>query len=151
MHHSDRGSQYCSSAYRALQVSYGMKTSMSRKGNCWDNAPTESFFGTPKTESLHHYHFATREQVRQVVFGYIEVFYNRIRRHAKIGNQVPIDFANQQQFAASFKRLARPLNRTPLSPLCRGIRVQFGAEYANNNNSGIVSNMRTLLSAVLTA
>lgn len=95
MHHSDRGSQYCSSAYRALQVSYGMKTSMSRKGNCWDNAPMESFFGTLKTESLHHYRFATREQARQVVFEYIEVFYNRSRRHAKIGNQVPADFANQ--------------------------------------------------------
>ena len=95
MHHSDRGSQYCSSAYRALQASYHMQTSMSRKGNCWDNAPMESFFGTLKTESLHHYRFATREQARQVVFEYIEVFYNRIRRHAKIGNQVPADFASQ--------------------------------------------------------
>jgi len=95
MHHSDRGSQYCSAAYRALQASYGMKTSMSRFGNCWDNAPMESFFGTLKTESLHHYRFATREQARQVVFEYIEVFYNRIRRHAKIGNKVPADFANQ--------------------------------------------------------
>jgi putative transposase len=95
MHHSDRGSQYCSATYRALQASYGMKTSMSRKGNCWDNAPMESFFGTIKTESLHHYRFVTREQARRVVFEYIEVFYNRIRRHAKIGNQVPADFANQ--------------------------------------------------------
>ena len=95
MHHSDRGSQYCSAAYRALQASYGMKTSMSRKGNCWDNAPMESFFGTLKTESLHHYRFATREQARRVAFEYIEVFYNRIRRHAKIGNQIPADFANQ--------------------------------------------------------
>ena len=95
LHHSDRGSQYCSNAYRALQASYGMNTSMSRKGNCWDNAPMESFFGTLKTESLHHYRFATREQARQVVFEYIEVFYNRIRRHAKIGNQVPANFANQ--------------------------------------------------------
>ena len=95
MHHSDRGSQYCSATYRALQASYGMRTSMSRKGNCWDNAPMESFFGTLKTESLHHYRFVTREQTRQVVFEYIEVFYNRIRRHAKISNQVPADFANQ--------------------------------------------------------
>jgi len=95
MHHSDRGSQYCSAAYRALQASYGMKTSMSRKGNCWDNAPMESFFGTLKTESLHHYRFATREQAKRVVFEYIEVFYNRIRRHATIGNQIPADFANQ--------------------------------------------------------
>ena len=95
MHHSDRGSQYCSVAYRALQASYGMTTSMSRKGNCWDNAPMESFFGTLKTESLHHYRFTNREQARQVVFEYIEVFYNRIRRHAKIGNKAPADFANQ--------------------------------------------------------
>jgi putative transposase len=95
IHHSDRGSQYCSSAYRALQASYGMKTSMSRKGNCWDNAPMESFFGTLKTESLHHYRFNTREQARQVVFEYIEVFYNRTRRHATIGNQAPADFADQ--------------------------------------------------------
>ena len=91
MHHSDRGSQYCSQAYRALQVSYGMQTSMSRKGNCWDNAPMESFFGTLKTESLHHYCFTTREEARRVVFEYIEVFYNRIRRHAKINNQSPAD------------------------------------------------------------
>lgn len=100
MHHSDRGSQYCNSAYRALQVSYGMKTSMSRKGNCRDNAPMESFFGTIKTESLHYYCFATREQTKRAVFEYIEVFYNHIRRHAKIGNHAPADFANQQQFAA---------------------------------------------------
>ena len=95
LHHSDHGSQYCSGAYRALQASYGMQTSMSRKGNCWDNAPMESFFGTLKTESLHHYRFATREQARQVVFEYIEVFYNRIRRHAKIGNQAPVNFAKE--------------------------------------------------------
>ena len=95
MHHSDRGSQYCSQAYRSLQVSYGMQTSMSRKGNCWDNAPMESFFGTLKTESLHHYRFATREEARRVVFDYIEVFYNQIRRHATIGNRSPADCAKQ--------------------------------------------------------
>ena len=64
MHHSDRGSQYCSAAYRALQASYGIQTSMSRKANCWDNAPMESFFGTMKTESLHHYRFKTRETAK---------------------------------------------------------------------------------------
>lgn len=95
VHHSDRGSQYCSSAYRALQVIYSIKTSMSRRENCWDNAPMESFFGTLKTESLHHYRFTTREQARKLVFEYIEVFYNRIRHHAKIGNQVHADFTNQ--------------------------------------------------------
>lgn len=60
----------------------------------------ESFFGTLKTECLHHYRFATRGQARQVVFEYIEVFYNRILRHAKVSNQAPADFAHQQQFAA---------------------------------------------------
>jgi putative transposase len=95
LHHSDRGSQYCSQAYRALQQSYGMQTSMSRKGNCWDNAPMESFFGTLKTECLHHYRFATREQAKAVVFEYIEVFYNQIRRHAKLGNQSPAQYAKQ--------------------------------------------------------
>jgi putative transposase len=95
IHHSDRGSQYSSSAYRPLQASYGMTTSMSRKGNCWDNAPMESFFGTIKTESLHHYRFGRRGQARQVVFEYIEVFYNRIKRHAKIGNPAPADCAAQ--------------------------------------------------------
>ena len=72
-----------------------MKTSMSRKGDCWDNAPMESFFGTLKTECLHHYKFKTRDQAKQVVFEYIEVFYNRIRRHATIQNQVPADYAQQ--------------------------------------------------------
>ena len=95
LHHSDRGSQYGSAAYRALQASYGMQTSMSRKGNCWDNAPMESFFGTLKTESLHHYRFKTRANAKRVIFEYIEVFYNRIRRHAKINNLSPSDFANQ--------------------------------------------------------
>lgn len=93
MHHSDRSSQYCSKAYRALQAGYKMQTSMSNKGDCWDNAPMESFFGTLKTECLHHYEFKTRDEAKPVTFEYIEVFYNRIRRHAKLKNQIPADFA----------------------------------------------------------
>ena len=93
MHHSDRGSQYCSKTYRALQTSYKMQTSMSRKGDCWDNAPMESFFGTLKTECLHHYKFKTRDEAKRVTFEYIEVFYNRVRRHAKLKNQIPAKFA----------------------------------------------------------
>ena len=82
-----------------------MVTSMSRRGNCWDNAPKESFFGTIKTESLHHYRFSTREEAKLVVFEYIEVFYNRIRRHTKINNTAPAIYAAQpystlQQMAA---------------------------------------------------
>lgn len=104
IHHSDRGSQYCSQAYRDLQAGYGMQTSMSRRGNCWDNAPMESFFGTLKTESLHHYRFATREAARRIIFDYIEVFYNRIRRHAKIGYLAPAEF--EKQFYASLEKAA---------------------------------------------
>lgn len=104
IHHSDRGSQYCSAAYRALQDSYGMVTSMSRRGNCWDNAPMESFFGTIKTESLHHYRFSTREEAKLIVFEYIEVFYNRIRRHSKINNTAPATYA--AQFQSTLQQLA---------------------------------------------
>jgi len=82
-----------------------MQTSMSRKGDCWDNAPMESFFSTLKNESTHHYRFATREQARRVVFEYIEVFYNRIRRHAKIGNNSPANYANSF-YAKTFKNAA---------------------------------------------
>ena len=74
MHHCDRGSQHCSKAYRTLQANYKMQTSMSRKGDCWDNAPMERFFGTLKTECLHHYKFKTRAQAKRVTFEYIEVF-----------------------------------------------------------------------------
>ena len=94
MFHSDQGCQYTSRLFRQRLWRYRMKQSMSRRGNCWDNAPMESF-GALKTESLHRYRFATREQARQVVFEYIEVFDNCIWRHAKIGNQIPADFANQ--------------------------------------------------------
>lgn len=93
LHHSDRGRQYCSKVYRALQQSYKMQTTMSRKGDYWYNAPMESFFGTLKDECLHHYEFKTRDEARKVTFEYIEVFYNRIRRHAKLNNQIPADFA----------------------------------------------------------
>ena len=82
-------------ALRFIHDKYSFDHTLSRKGNCWDNAPMESFFGTLKTERLHHYRFKSREQARQVVFEYIEVFYNRIRRHAKTGNQIPADFAKQ--------------------------------------------------------
>ena len=104
IHHSDRGSQYCSAAYRALQDSYGMVTSMSRRGNCWDNAPMESFFGTIKTASLHHYRFTTREEARLVVIEYIEVFYYRIRRHTKINNTAQATYA--AQFHSTVQQLA---------------------------------------------
>lgn len=89
LHHSDRGSQYCSHAYQALLTEYGMKASMSRKGNCWDNAPMESFFNSLKNERVFHRSYATRAEARKDLFDYIEVFYNRKRRHSSIGYQTP--------------------------------------------------------------
>jgi transposase InsO family protein len=85
IHHSDRGVQYASADYRKMIQSAGFRASMSRKGNCYDNAPMESFFHTLKTELVHHRHYATRQEARRDIFAYIEGFYNRIRRHSAIG------------------------------------------------------------------
>jgi len=90
VHHSDRGVQYASENYRRLLQSAGFRVSMSRKGDCYDNAPMESFFHTLKTELVHHRHYATRQQATRDVFVYIEAFYNRIRRHSAIGYISPI-------------------------------------------------------------
>lgn len=95
IHHSDRGSQYCSQAYQTALAGYGMQASMSRKGNCYDNAPMESFFGTLKMELTHPVRYATREQATQDIFEYIEVFYNRVRRHARLHYLSPVDFERQ--------------------------------------------------------
>jgi putative transposase len=89
LHHSDRGSQYAAKAYARRLWRYGMTQSMSRKGNCWDNAAMESFFHTLKTEMIFHEEFKTREQARQAVFEWIEVFYNRQRIHSTIGFKSP--------------------------------------------------------------
>ena len=85
IHHSDRGSQYCSYEYRDLLKQFGMKASMSRKGNCYDNAPMESFWGTLKSELVHHSRYRTRQEAIQEITEYIEIFYNRQRRQAKLG------------------------------------------------------------------
>ena len=95
MHHSDRGSQYCSRDYQDLLGQFGMVVSMSRKGNCWDNAPMESFWGMLKTELVHHRRFATREQARQEITEYIEIFYNRQRKQARLGYLSPASFMQQ--------------------------------------------------------
>jgi putative transposase len=90
--HSDRGSQYASGSYQRLLESRGIMCSMSRKGNCWDNAPMESFFATLKKELVHQVRYTTREEARQSLFEYIEVFYNRERRHSALGYQSPTRF-----------------------------------------------------------
>lgn len=85
LHHSDRGSQYCSHEYRKLLAHFGIKVSMSGKGNCYDNAPMESFWGMLKQELVHHRHFRTRLEAIQAITEYIEIFYNRQRIQAKLG------------------------------------------------------------------
>ena len=92
LHHSDRGVQYASEQYQALLSEHGMQVSMSGKGDCWDNAAMESFWATLKTELVYHEHYATRQQARQSIFEYIEVFYNRKRLHSSLGYVSPETF-----------------------------------------------------------
>jgi transposase InsO family protein len=92
VHHSDRGSQYASEEYQQALAARGIQCSMSRKGNCWDNAVVESFFSTLKQELVYTMDFITREQARLALFEYMEVFYNRQRRHSTLGYVSPVDF-----------------------------------------------------------
>ena len=98
--HSDRGVQYASEHYQGVLTQHGIECSMSRKGNCWDNAPMESFFATLKKELVHHETYATREAARVSLFDYIEVFYNRERRHSALGYVSPFAFEKEQEQAA---------------------------------------------------
>jgi putative transposase len=92
IHHSDRGSQYASHEFQAKLAAYGMVCSMSRKGNCWDNAPTESFFNSLKNERVHEMRYNTRSEAIADLFDYIEVFYNRSRRHSTLCYRSPVQF-----------------------------------------------------------
>ena len=98
MHHSDRGSQYCSQEYRSLLEHSGLRSSMSGKGNCFDNAPMESFWGTLKQELVHHRHYGSRQEAARESTEYIEIFYNRQRRQARLGFLSPA--AYEQRFYA---------------------------------------------------
>lgn len=89
LHHSDRGCQYTSTQYRDYLAKHGIEVSMSRKGNCWDNAVAESFFGTLKNELVHRRRWRTRYELHQAVFDYIEVFYNRRRLHSSLDYKTP--------------------------------------------------------------
>lgn len=93
IHHSDRGTQYCADDYRKLVAQFGMVASMSRKGNCYDNAPMESFWGSLKNEMIHHQRYATRANAESAIKEYIEIFYNRQRRHSRLGYVSPASFA----------------------------------------------------------
>jgi len=94
--HSDRGSQYASEHYQRMLAKQGITCSMSRKGNCYDNAPMESFFATLKKELVHHETYATVAEAKASLFEYIEVFYNRIRRHSSLGYVAPAEFESEK-------------------------------------------------------
>jgi putative transposase len=90
--HSDRGSQYASEHYQRVLASHGITCSMSRRANCWDNAPMESFFASLKKELVHHEDYVTREEARSSLFAFIELFYNRVRRHSSLGYRSPFEY-----------------------------------------------------------
>lgn len=98
VHHSDRGCQYAAADYQKLLADHGILCSMSRKGNCWDNAPTESFFGKLKVEWVHGVEYANHEEAKRHLFEYIEVFYNRKRKHAALGYESPAAFEDMFYF-----------------------------------------------------
>jgi putative transposase len=92
VHHSDRGSQYASGDFQKALETASISCSMSRRGNCWDNAPVESFFGTLKQELVHRCDFASRACARSAIFEWLEVWYNRARRHSSLGYLSPVEF-----------------------------------------------------------
>ena len=99
LHHSDRGSQYTSEQFQRLMADHGVTCSMSRAGNCWDNAAMESFFSSLKTERTARTTYRTRNQAKADVFDYIERFYNPRRRHSTIGYLSPVEFEEQMRLA----------------------------------------------------
>jgi len=103
IHHSDRGVQYAAEPYRQVLERHGITQSMSRRGNCLDNAPMESFFASLKKEHVHHARFRTREEARAAVFDYIEVFYNRQRLHSALGYRTPFEARASMEGIAMLK------------------------------------------------
>ena len=95
LHHSDRGSQYAAQDYQQQLTVRGIQCSMSRPGNCWDNAVVESFFASLKTELIYRRRFWTRQEAQTAIFAYIEGFYNQRRRHSTLGYLSPVEFERQ--------------------------------------------------------
>ena len=100
LHHSDRGSQYARGDFQRVLVGAGIICSMSRRGNCWDNAPVESFFSTLKRELVHHRRYRTRAEARSDIFEYIEVWYHRKRLHSSLGYRSPAEYEVQMAHQA---------------------------------------------------
>lgn len=96
--HSDRGSQYASNSHREILKQHGIIQSMSRKGNCWDNSVSESFFHTLKTELIYQENFKTRGEAKTAIFDYIEMFYNRVRMHSTNDYMSPVEYEMAQNF-----------------------------------------------------
>jgi putative transposase len=96
MHHSDRDVLYSGTSYQRLLAEYGIQCSMSRKGNCYDNACVESFFGSLKNELVHYVKYESRDQAALDIFGWIEVFYNRVRKHSTLGYLSPVDYEQEK-------------------------------------------------------
>lgn len=110
--HTDRGAQYACDSYRKRLKPHGITASMSRKGNCLDNAPMESFFSSLKTEMGHRAKFQTRREAKAALFEYIEIFYNRQRRHSSIGYRTPAQ-ARMDMMTKMAAKSKRPLVRVP--------------------------------------
>ncbi len=115
--HSDRGSQYCSHAFQKMLTNYQMKSSMSRKGNCWDNSVAESFFGSLKTERVYDSRYSTREEAKSDVIDYIEMFYNSNRRHSYFGYITPMECGPGHNVCKSHVMWKRPANRSSTVPI----------------------------------
>jgi putative transposase len=99
IHHSDRGVKYACSEYQAVLAAHGMRPSMSRRGNCWDNAVAESFFATLEFELPGHHEWLTREAARQAIFKFIETWYNPRRRHSTLDYVIPVTFEQHRTAA----------------------------------------------------
>jgi transposase InsO family protein len=97
IHHSDRGSQYASADYQRLLAKHGLRGSMSRRGDCWDNAVAESFFASLKLELVYQVQWRTRAEARTAIFEYLDYFYNRRRRHSSLGYLSPLEFERRNQ------------------------------------------------------
>jgi putative transposase len=137
LHHSDRGSQYASHEYQELLAVHGIQSSMSRKGNCWDNAVAESFFATLKVELVYRSRWSTRTQARNEVFEYIELFYNRQRRHSALGYLSPNEFERLANRHALQPVLRLPATRLPDAVAMAGLRsahARAGENFIKSNH-----------------
>ena len=125
VHHSDRGSQYAANEYRKKLKARGITVSMSRKGDCWDNAPMESVNGTLKVECVHDEHFETREQAKRAIVEYIG-YYNTERRHSSLGNVAPAEFERRWRAEAD----SRPKSFAVMSGTALPTDGRYGSSQA---------------------